>query len=145
MITTKNLIYIISGIMASLFAHEIGHVIALWMLGNPAYIEFAIISFGPVFRTKWTFALETFDIWFVAFCGPFFAGIVFMLIGKIKSEAYIAGEIQLIWAPFELMTRVLRFNNGDVLGMYILLFIMVVIPLIFVLGWGFDRVDKCNK
>jgi len=145
MITKKNLVYIIAWIVISSFIHELGHVIALWMLGVPSHIVFDITSLGPVLKIKWAFTPELSDIWFSAFFGPFFAGVTLMVIGKIKSEAYIAGISQLLHAPFELITVIMSLSCGNVLEFYTLFVVMVVFPIILVLGWGFDKIDERNK
>ena len=144
MITTKNVIYMISLIVISFYIHEIGHAIALWMLGIPANIEFVITALGPVLKTKWMYPPTTlFDLWFGAFFGPFFAGVVFMVVGKVKSEAYLAGGFQLLYAPFELMSWVL-FENQGASNIYILAFIMVLIPAIPVFNWALNKIEEKN-
>lgn len=144
MITNRSKICIIAWLVISFFPHELGHVIALWMLGVPAHIEFLITPLGPVFRATWVYRPVLSDIWFSAFFGPFFAGIVMMAIGKVKSEAYFAGGFQLLYAPFELLSWVL-FDSTGVLNMYVLVVIMVVIPAIPVFDWGLDRIEERNK
>ena len=143
-ITNRSTVYIIALVVVSLFIHEIGHVIALWMLGVPSHIVFEITSLGPVLKAKWAFAPELSDIWFSAFFGPFFAGIVLMLVGKVRPEAYPAAGLQFLWAPFELMTWLL-YRGVGALNIYILAVHMLLIPAIPVLWKALDKVEEYNN
>ena len=146
MITNKNIFYVLVLFVASFYIHEIGHVIALWGLGISSYVELTITSLGLVLRATWEHQpTDLFDIYFAAFFGPFFSGIVFMLIGKfIKPEAYVAGAFQLSYAPFEMMSWIL-YGNVGMLNVCILFIPMVFIPMFPIASWAMTKVEKCNK
>ena len=144
-ITNRSIVYILVLLVISLFIHEIGHVIAFWALGIPTHIVSEITPLGPVLKTKWAFTPELSDIWFSAFFGPFFAGMVLLLVGKVRPEAYFAGVGQLLYVPFESVTVVLSLGCENVLGFYTLFFIMVIIPALLPFGKCCDKIEEYNE
>lgn len=143
-ITNRIVVYILASVVISLFIHEMGHVIAFWMLGVPTHIVFDIMSVGPVLKAKWVVTPELSDIWFSAFFGPFFAGMVLMLVGKVRPEAYPAAGFQLLYAPFELMTWLL-YGGVGALNIYILAVLMLLIPAIPVFLKAMDKIEEYNN
>lgn len=144
MITNKNIVVMFAMFVVSMPFHEFGHVIALWLLGVSSTIEFAMTSLGPALVTKCIYYPKGWiDFSFILFFGPFFAGVVFMGVGRVRPEAYFAGVGQLIYAPFEVMTWMLYGNEG-ILNIYILFFLMAGIPALLMFGKCWDKVELYN-
>ena len=143
-IINRSVVYIIVLVVVSVFIHEIGHAIAFWMLGVPTHIVFDVTSLGPVLRTEWAFTPKLSDSWFSAFFGPFFAGMVLMVVGRVRPEAYIAAGFHLLYAPFELMTWLL-YGGAGALNIYILAIPMLLIPMIPIFSKALDKIEEYNR
>ena len=146
MLMNRNYMYMLLFFVVALFIHEMGHMLAFWMLGIPSYIEFAMFPIGPVLVTRYACDPKTLlDLWFVVFFGPFFAGMIMMLIGEFKSEAYIASVVNFVYAPYELINWMMLVGEEEVLKKYILFFIVVFVPAVFAINWALDKIEERNK
>jgi len=109
-----SVMLMVSTIIISLFVHEVGHVIALNILGIPARLTFEIREAGPCLLTEGAYPLTTvLELAFVIAAGPGFATIVFTMLGRFwRTECYMAALFQACYVPFELLNWMLEINSG---------------------------------
>lgn len=137
------IIIIFSTLAASLPLHEIGHGIALYLLGIPFTFSFEIRAFGLVLMTKWSHPPATIeDLAFAIILGPGFAAIVCAMLGRSwRTECYVAAAFQGCYVPFELSTWIFGVQSLDSL-LIVPLFLICLVPCMIIIHKVFKRMQK---
>jgi len=122
------------GLIASQFIHELGHAIALNLLGISITFLFEIRAVGPVLITHgltWPTAVP--ELVFVIAAGGGFAAIVFALLGRFwRIECYIVATSQVFYAIFEIVSWMVGLQAGEELTVLFYLFGIIVVPTVLV-------------
>ena len=124
-----SVLIMILGIVMSQPIHEVGHAIALNLLGISTTFGFAIRAAGPVLITRGAYQPSTIpELVFVIAAGPGFAAIVFAILGRFwRIEFYIAAIMQACYVPFELLNWMLGINSGhSVLALWLGIVVVLV-------------------
>jgi len=118
------------GVFLSFLLHEVGHLLAYWLLGCSAYIYFDIREVGPVFVTRGCGFDDIYMALYVIIMGPLFSGILLLLCSRVFFEWKIAAFLQLSYIPFEVLAFLLDLEGGDSIISLFLLFI-IIFPLTY--------------
>lgn len=134
-------------LLVSLIIHELGHAIALNLLGIPTTFICELRNAGPVLGVKFPYLPSTeLELAFVIIAGPGLAAIVFVLLGRFwRIDCYVAAAFQACYVPFELLSWILGIGSGNEITTFFLFLAIVPIPCAIIIDRVFDRIGKETK
>lgn len=130
----KVMAVVIVGYIASVFVHELGHVLAFEMLGISTSYIFDIRIVGPVLGVEAAYAPATIEgMVFVVAAGGGFAAIVFAVLGRFwRTECYIIAFAQAFYALFEVVSWMIGLQTMQDVSIFPYLIVMCAIPTGFI-------------
>lgn len=134
-------------IVISIPLHELGHAIALNLLGIPATLIVEIWDVGPVAGVMSPYLPSTtMELAFVIATGPGLAAIVCAVLGRVwRTECYVAAVFQACYVPFELLTWMLGVQSLNSFLILPLSFMIVILPFIVITDKIFNRLERRKR